>query len=73
MSRSVVVDDPAYDTREAAAYLRLEANTLAVWRVTGRYDLPSEKIGRLVRYRKSALDAWRAKRTRSSTATKESR
>jgi hypothetical protein len=48
--------------------LYVKPSTLEVWRSTGRYDLPFEKIGRKVRYRKSALDAWRAKRTHVSTA-----
>jgi excisionase family DNA binding protein len=61
-------DDPALDTHEAAAYLDLRPNTLEVWRSTGRYELPFEKIGRLVRYRKSALDRWRAKRTNTAVA-----
>jgi len=61
-------DDPSFKTPEAAAYLGVATNTLEIWRSTGRYDLPFEKVGRHVRYRKSALDAWRAARTHSSTA-----
>jgi len=60
-------DDPTYDTREAAAYLDLKPATLEVWRSTGRYELPFEKRGRSVRYRKSALDRFLAKRTYTST------
>jgi excisionase family DNA binding protein len=43
---------------EAAAYLGLSPNTLEVWRCTKRYELPYVKVGRLIRYRRSELDAW---------------
>lgn len=56
--------DPLYDTSEAAEYLGLADNTLPVWRCTGRYDLSYIKVGRLVRYRKSTLDAFLLHRTR---------
>ena len=44
--------------REAAAYLGVSEQTLAVWKCTKRYDLAYVKIGRLVKYRKSDLDAF---------------
>lgn len=44
--------------REAAAYLGVAEQTLAVWKCTGRRSLPFVKIGRLVRYRKADLDAF---------------
>lgn len=44
--------------REAAAYLGVAEQTLAVWKCTGRRSLPFVKIGRLVRYRKDDLDAF---------------
>lgn len=50
-------------TAEAAAYLGVVPDTLNVWRCTKRYDLPYIKVGRLVKYRKSALDAFLEKRT----------
>jgi excisionase family DNA binding protein len=43
---------------QAAAYMGIEVATLAVWRCTGRYTLPYLKVGRLVRYRQSDLDAF---------------
>lgn len=49
--------------REAAAYLGVSEHTLAVWRSTGRYDLPVVKMGRLAKYRLSDLDAFIARRT----------
>ena len=43
-------------SEQAAEYLGIAAQTLAVWRSTGRYALPFVKVGRNVRYRKSDLD-----------------
>lgn len=56
-------DDPLLTSDEAAAYLDVAKHTLSVWRSTGRYRLPFVKVGRLVRYRKSDLDAFLARRT----------
>lgn len=50
-------------TDEAAAYLGVAPSTLAIWRCTKRYPLPYIKVGRLVRYRKSDLDAFLISRT----------
>lgn len=36
---------------EAARYLGIAPNTLAVWACNGRYDLPFVKIGRRAMYR----------------------
>ena len=36
---------------EAAKYLKVEKETLAVWRSTKRYNVPYIKMGRLIRYR----------------------
>jgi len=44
--------------REAASYLGVTEQTLAIWKCTGRYSLPCVKIGRLVKYRQSDLDAF---------------
>jgi len=44
--------------REAAAYLGVSEQTLAVWKCLGRYNIPCIKIGRMVRYRKADLDAF---------------
>lgn len=48
--------------KEAAAYLGVAEKTLAMWKWSGRYGLPFVKIGRLVKYRKSDLDAFIAQR-----------
>jgi len=47
---------------QAAAFLGVKPNTLAVWRASGRYDLPFVRIGRLIRYRRADLEAWLEKR-----------
>lgn len=44
--------------KEAAAYLGTKENTLSVWACNKRYDLPLVKVGRLVKYRISDLDAF---------------
>jgi len=43
--------------KRAAALLDTTTQTLANWRATGRYPLPYVKVGRLVRYRLSDLEA----------------
>jgi excisionase family DNA binding protein len=52
---------------EAAEYLGVQPQTLAVWATTGRYQLPFVRIGRCVRYKVSDLDAWLERRTITST------
>lgn len=48
---------------EAAQILDLKPGTLQVWRSTKRYPLPYIKVGRLVRYRQSDLEAFLNGRT----------
>jgi excisionase family DNA binding protein len=43
---------------EAAEYLGITRKTMEVWRSTKRYPIPYIKVGRLVRYRKSDLEAF---------------
>ncbi|WP_321855565.1 helix-turn-helix domain-containing protein [Paraburkholderia tropica] len=43
---------------EAAALLGTSVNTLANWRATRRYPLPFVKVGRLVRYRRTDIEAF---------------
>lgn len=43
---------------EAANYLGIKPQTMAVWASSKRYRLPYVKVGRLVRYRKQDLDAF---------------
>lgn len=49
--------------KQAAKYLGVTAQTLAIWASVKRYDLPYVKVGRLVKYRRADLDAFIAKRT----------
>lgn len=42
--------------KEAAQYLGICENTLAVWACTKRHPLKFVKIGRLTKYRKAHLD-----------------
>lgn len=57
------------DETEAAALLDVSPGTLSVWRSHGRYGVPFIKIGRKVRYSRTALNAWLESRTRSTGAT----
>ena len=51
------IQDLVAPTR-AAQILKTTPETLAVWRCTGRYNLPYYKIGRSVRYSLSDLKNW---------------
>lgn len=55
--------DPLLTPSEAAAYIGVTENTLSVWRCVGRYNIQFVKVGRLVKYRKSALDDFLDRRT----------
>jgi len=57
------------DEKAAAEFLQIAAGTLSVWRSTGRYKVPFVKVGHLVRYRRSDLEAWLESRTRANGAT----
>jgi len=57
-----VNDNQLLSRREAAAYLGIAENTLAIWKCENRYDLAFIKLGRLVKYRKADLDAFIEKR-----------
>lgn len=56
--------DPLYTEVEAAEYLRVGRRFLSVDRCEGRHRIPYVKVGRLVRYRQSALDAFLQKQTK---------
>ncbi len=55
------------DDKQAAFALGVKPTTLAVWRSTGRYNLPFLKVGRLVKYRVSDLAEFLARRTANHT------
>ena len=61
---SPVVDAPQLLTRaEAAKYLGIRPQTLALWACTHRYALPFVKVGSLCKYRREQLDKFLADRT----------
>ena len=60
---TAIVSDKLLTRAEAAAYLGIRPQTLAVWALTGRYGLRMVQVGRSVRYRKSDLDEWLERRT----------
>lgn len=55
--------DPLLTEAQAAELLGVEPQTLQAWRCTRRYALPYVKVGRLVRYRASAIEAFLQART----------
>lgn len=55
------------DTATAAAALGLRPETLANWRVNGRYSLAYVRSGRLIRYRAGDLLDWLDSRRQSHT------
>lgn len=57
--------------KEAADYLGVKPNTLAVWACTKRYDLPYIKIGRKRMYKTEDLDQFININRYSSTSKKE--
>ena len=50
---------------QVSEVLGVNTHTLAVWRSSGRYNLPYIKAGRLVRYRASDVNAFIDRSTRS--------
>ena len=61
--QSVFKPDPLLCEADAAKHLGVKPTTLQVWRCTKRYPLQFVKVGRLVRYRQSDLDAFLNART----------
>jgi len=57
------MESPLYSPEQAAAYLGLSKNTLAVWRCLQRYPLTYIRVGRRIKYRREDLDAFLASRT----------
>jgi excisionase family DNA binding protein len=47
---------------QAAEFLGVKEQTLAVWKTNNRYGLPYIKVGRLVRYRLRDLEAFLERR-----------
>ena len=65
-THATVPPDPLLTEAQAAEFLDLQPGTLQTWRSTGRYSLPFVKVGRLIRYRSSALEAWIKARERGA-------
>lgn len=52
---------------QAAEYISVQPQTLAVWATTGRYGLPFIKVGRKVFYKIDDLNTFLASRTFTNT------
>lgn len=52
---------------QVSSLLGVKKHTLAVWRSSGRYNLPFIKAGRLVRYRLSDVETFLNEQRRLST------
>ena len=63
MSNTPAEKDDLLSTQDAAVLLDVSPQTLEVWRCTKRYPLPYVKVGRNVRYARSAILAFIASRT----------
>lgn len=61
-------DDTHLTVEQTAAFLKLTARTLDIWRSTGRHGLPYIKVGGAVRYRRADLEKWLAERTHSGVS-----
>lgn len=58
--------------QQAADYLGVKAQTLAVWRCTRRQSVPFVKVGRKVCYRKADLDRFHQRHTEHGGGEDES-
>jgi hypothetical protein len=62
MPTTITVVPVLLDTKETAALLRCSPRTLAIDRVRRRWRVPFLKVGRCVRYDRSAVLGWLASR-----------
>ena len=53
---------------EAAELLGVKSQTLALWRCTGRHDLPFTRCGSRIFYSRAAIDEWLSRHSATSTA-----
>jgi excisionase family DNA binding protein len=58
MATAAVKDDVIMTPIEAAKYLGVEVQTLAAWRSRKSCNIPYFRLGTLIRYRKSDVDAF---------------
>lgn len=63
MLNIITEPDPLLDEAETARQLNVKPGTLQVWRATQRYPLAYVKVGRVVRYRQSAIRRFIDERT----------
>lgn len=66
LKRTKEIHSNLLNTEQAAQYLGVTPDTLAVWRCTKRYGIPFVKIGRLVKYKLSDLDNFIQRRTENA-------
>jgi predicted DNA-binding transcriptional regulator AlpA len=57
------INDELLTEDQAAQLLGIKPQTLSVWRCQKRYDLAYIKLGRLIRYRRSACERFLESRT----------
>ena len=57
------LNDKLLTRKEAALFLGIKENTLAIWHCSKRYNLPVIKVGRLCKYRSSDLFQFLEQRT----------
>jgi DNA-binding Xre family transcriptional regulator len=60
------LQDKLLSRKEAAQFLGVKENTLAIWACNKRYNLPVIKVGRLCKYRLSDLISFLDERTNSN-------
>lgn len=71
MASSEDVDDPFMTVRQVSAYLNVSPNTLNYWRRTGRGPR-GIRMGKILRYRRSAVEEWIQSCTEQDPRTRES-
>jgi hypothetical protein len=59
---------PLYTPSELAAFLNLEPQTIATWRMRGQGP-PFIRVGSVIRYRRAEVESWL--RSRSGTSTSQ--
>lgn len=68
LSTTLPIKGDLLNTEQAAVYLGVTPRTLEVWRCVKRHAIPYIKVGRLVKYRQTDLDAWLASHTVNGNA-----
>ena len=63
MSTQPAARDPLLTEAQAAERLGVKPQTLQAWRCRARYPLAFVRVGRLIRYRESAIESFLQART----------